>query len=464
MQMRIAPVALLALLSSVAILLAIPSGILLWRQVTEPLPREELAVLRLVHDQIRKDYYRPTDSRELMIAAIKGMVADLDRFSEFVADEEVAEFVGREIEGTYLGIGVSLVPDRQPITVEFPFANGPAERAGIRPGDRILGTDQLDFASLPKEDFFTKATAAIRGEAGSRVELIVARADAEPTRVSVTREAVAQPLAKWDHLIDRERRLGYVHLAGFQRGVEAEAVRAIEGMMRECGELGLAGLILDLRFNPGGLLDEAVLLANRFVPEGDLVRLERRDTMIEKHTARPDRCLWPQLPIVLLVNAESASASEVLAGALSDHGRARLVGTKTYGKAVVQSIYSFRDRDFRLKMTTASYVTPKGRDLGGGAGADAPAGPRHDDGRGLPPDRDVALARRDQDRIRGRLRDHEIPRAHRDAVRALAERLGFAPSAPLSAAEDPQLAAAIEELSSIIAGPSARSLDNPKRR
>jgi carboxyl-terminal processing protease len=458
MQMRIAPVALLALLSSVAILLAVPSGILLWRQVTEPLPREELAVLRLVHDQIRKDYYRPTDSRKLMIAAISGMVADLDRFSEFVAEEDVAEFVGREIEGTYLGIGVSLVPDRQPITVEFPFANGPAERAGLRPGDRILGTDQVDFDSLPMEEFFTKATAAIRGEAGSRVELIVARADAEPTRVVVTREAVSQPLAKWDHLIDRERRLGYVHIAGFQRGVEAETVRAIESMMSECGDAGLAGIILDLRFNPGGLLDEAVLLANRFVPEGDIVRLERRDTMIEKHTAKPERCRWPQLPIVLLVNGESASASEVLAGALSDYERARLVGTKTYGKAVVQSIYSFRDRDFRLKMTTASYVTPKGRDLGGGAGAEARSDSRTNDGRGLEPDRSVALVRRDQERIRGRLRDHEVPRVHRDAVRTLAERLGFSPSAPLSTTEDPQLAAAVEELTAMI----ARRAEEPK--
>ncbi len=192
------------------------------------------------------------------------------------------------------------------------------------------------------------------------------------------------------------------------------------------------------------LLTEAVGVANLFLKEGEIVRLTRRGTVTESHAAQPSRCVWPDLPLVLLVNGGTASASEVVTGALQDHERAKVVGTRTFGKGVVQSIFTFRNRPFRLKITTARYVTPKGRDIDGGSMHGSPHR-RDDDTRkgGLQPDVEVRVGEDVAGRLWGRRRDYDVPQGLRTEVAALAEKLGFAPAAEPSPDGDPQLARAL---------------------
>jgi hypothetical protein len=212
--------------------------------------------------------------------------------------------------------------------------------------------------------------------------------------------------------------------------------------------------VLDLRFDLGGNLDEAIAIARMFVREGNLVSMRRRDSeVLERFDADATKCTFPDLPLVLLVNESSASASEVLAGALQDHGRARIVGEATYGKGVVNTIYEWKDLPFRLKLTTARYFTPKGRNLDRGrhrngdtARATSDATSAQASGGGVAPDRAAPLDGAVEESVRSALADFMVAARHRKAMVAWTSKRSLRAPGILSPNEDPQLTAALDEL------------------
>jgi len=209
---------------------------------------------------------------------------------------------------------------------------------------------------------------------------------------------------------------------------------------------GLRGLILDLRFNGGGSLDECVDMARLFLREGRIVTVKRRDSELV-FDAEPDACSYPELPLVLLVNSSTASASEVLTGALQDHGRAVIVGTRTFGKGHVQTVYTWQDLDFRLKLTTARYLTPNGRSFGSARRLASGRRPIEPDG--LAPDYTIEITPELTQRISASLRAYEVPERYRQAVAAHAATRDMVLPSIVPADEDPQLAKAIELLAEL---------------
>lgn len=414
------------------------------RQYAQParrLPQDELLAMSLVFREIQESYVDPIDGAGLMQGAIAGMVHALgDEHSEYVAPA-AADAFDEQTTGEYDGIGVLMIEDGQVPCVLFPFPDGPSARAGLQVGDRLVAVGDRPTDGFAAGKVLDEVRELLRGPSGSEV-LLTIRRGTQRLDLRVQRGQVQRSSVKWARLIDAERRLGYIHIGGFQPRSVEEFDAAVAGLRKEAGgELG--GLILDLRFNRGGLLKESVLLANRFLPRGDIVTLKRRETQIvERHEATPAECTMPDLPLVVLMNQFSASASEVVAGSLQDHGRARLVGTRSFGKGVVQSIYQWQGASFRLKLTTAHYYTPNGRNI-------EKDHRRAEDGDaigGIPPDVEATVDEPLNERIGKGLTGTEVPLAYRDAARALCAELSKPFPEPLANGDDPQVEAATTEL------------------
>lgn len=402
------------------------------------LPEPQRTAFRLVFDEVIRSHVEPQDEAALAEAAIAGMVGALDEYSRYVPPAKAARF-DEDTMGTYDGIGLLMVQHGDDLVVHFPFLDSPAERAGLRPGDRILAVDGTPVSSFAVADRTTATNQRVRGRAGTRVRLQVGRGEQAPFDVEVERGAVLRPCVKWAHLVDADAGLGYVHIADFHQETAHQLADAITALQQQPG--GLRGLILDLRFDGGGLLDEGVDTARLFVPKGTLVTTRRRGQVVESYDAIAARCRFPDLPLVVLVNEHSASASEVLTGALQDHRRAAIVGVRTYGKGMVNTIFSWQRHDFRLKLTTAHYYTPSGRNIDKSHAAGTPA-----DTGGIAPDVEARATPAQAQAILTGLAQHEAPRRYRDELQALAARLGFPVPGPLPPARDPQLAAALAAL------------------
>ena len=421
-------------------------GSWVWLLSSHRLPGEQLAALELVHDRIAEEYVAPPPSEELMWSAIEGMVNDLDRHSEFVRPSKVARF-DEDTTGTYAGIGI-VMASVTPLTVKFPFAGGPAERRGLQVGDRILAVDSEPLEADDPAELATRARERLLGEAGTPVLLSIERGDGDQVEKfdqEVVRGTVTKPSVRWVRVVDEQLRIGYAYVSGFQRDTTKQLVAALSDLDELAGG-ELAALILDLRFDRGGLLEEAITVANLFLAEGTIVSVKRRDRT-DQMIANPEDCIRPQLPLVLLVNEDSASASEVVAGALQDHERARLVGMRTWGKGVVQSIFSWRDLDYRLKLTTAHYYTPDGRSIEGEYRRDEDG----DEEGGIAPDVEVPVDKAlGQQLGRALYAASEPPAPYRDQVLALASKLDLGAVYPPGTAVDTQLAAAIAEAKQLV--------------
>jgi carboxyl-terminal processing protease len=417
----------IAVSGTAAVLLAVQ----MWRSRPGTLPTDQLDALRLVHRQILEDYPFDAPPDDLVYRAIEGMVASLDRYSRFVQPAEVERFEQDEITGTYEGIGMLPVAGRNPVTVQWPFPDGPAARAGLRVGDELL---QID--GEPVE--FENAVERLLGRTGSHVLLSIRRDGAPPFDVDVVRASVRKASVKWAHLLGD--RIGYVWVAEFQQGMVEQLDRELARLRAEAGG-ELLGLVVDLRNDPGGLLTEAITCANRFLRTGRIVSLKKRGgEIVEAHDAAPEQCTFPDVPLAVIVDRGSASASEVVAGALQDHRRARIVGERTFGKGVVPTIYTWPKRSFRLKLTSAHYYTPNGRNLARRRGASG------EDIGGVTPDVVAGVSEDQQQRLHARLADFETPHEYAAEVDALAAKLGFTVALPITPEEDPQLAAALAAL------------------
>ncbi len=312
---------------------------------------EDLRLFTDVLALIQRNYVEKPQNKELVYGAIKGMLETLDPHSSFMSPEVYRE-MQVETRGEFSGLGIEITTKDDRIVVVTPIEDTPAFKAGVLAGDQILRVDGKSTKGMSLAD----AVKLMRGPRGSAVKITVAREGAaEPLDFTITRATIAVRSVKSKML---EPGLGYIRLTQFQERTADDLAAALERFDKQ----GLKGLILDMRNNPGGLLDQAVKVADVWVDSGLIVytdgRIEnqRMEFRATRDVAKRD------YNIIVIVNEGSASASEIVAGALQDTGRALVVGTQTFGKGSVQTIIPLSDGS-ALRLTTARYFTPKGRSI-----------------------------------------------------------------------------------------------------
>ena len=320
----------------------------------EGLPLKELRVFAEVFGRIKSDYVEQVDDRELLSSAIRGMLGGLDPHSAYL-DPDQYEDLQVGTTGQFGGLGIEVGMKDGFVEVIAPIDDTPAQRAGIQAGDLIVRIDDKPVKGMSLSD----AVELMRGEPGSRIELTLTR-DGTPKPLSVTLERAVIKVASVKHRM-LEPGFGYLRIANFQARTTDDLVEAVNKLKRQ-SDGPLKGVVLDLRNNPGGVLNTAVGVSDAFLEEGLIVYTEGRldDAKLE-FRAGPDDVL-EGAPLVVLVNGGSASASEIVAGALQDQRRALIMGNETFGKGSVQTIIPVDERT-ALKLTTARYYTPSGRSI-----------------------------------------------------------------------------------------------------
>jgi carboxyl-terminal processing protease len=319
-------------------------------------PYRALDVFSDVLAHVENSYVEEIDEKELVYGAIDGMMARLDPHSVFMRPD-VYRQMRDETTGEFDGLGLELtVRDGETIVIS-PVAESPGERAGIRPGDRVLSID----GTSTKEMTLPDATRRMKGPSGTKVTLEIMRDGfASPQRLVLVRDRIRTQSVDM-RVLDAERRYAYVRVRTFQERTDKSLVKALDEAR---GQLGgqIRGLVLDLRNNPGGLLDQAVRVSDVFLSTGIIVTTAGRGRRnVEVERAR-EKDTEPSYPLIVLVNKGTASASEIVAGALQDHGRAVIMGTTTFGKGSVQTIIELEDGS-GLKLTVARYYTPRNRSI-----------------------------------------------------------------------------------------------------
>jgi carboxyl-terminal processing protease len=317
------------------------------------LPFEDAELFAEVLERIRAEYVDEVSQQKLIEAAIRGMLSDLDPHSAYL-DRAQFDEVRISTSGEYSGVGIEVTLQRGSVRVVTPIEGTPAERAGIKAGDRILAIDRVPVDPERLDDAIDR----MRGVVGTSVTLEIERDGvAEPLEFHLKRESVQVQSVRKALLPGR---VGYVRISQFSERTPRAVERAIESLRKEAGTLD--GLVLDLRNNPGGVLEAAVGVADLFLDEGLIVSAVGRAADAEFAMEAAPGDVMAGAPIVVLVNAGSASASEIVAGALRDHRRATLVGQKTYGKGSVQTIMPLSNGQ-ALKLTTSRYFTPSGESI-----------------------------------------------------------------------------------------------------
>jgi carboxyl-terminal processing protease len=327
------------------------------------------AVIADVIARVQQEYVDKIDESKLIESAIRGIVQDLDTHSRYL-DTAAYEDIRISTTGRYAGVGLDIgLRDGLP-TVVAPIDDTPAERAGILPGDVVVAVDGKAVTASN----FQAMIGRMRGAAGSEVTIDVRRGDGQaPLRFALVRASIEVKTVRGAHIGEG---FGYVRLTGFSENTASGLSLAAEEISRVAGRK-LRGLVLDLRNNPGGVLDAAIDVADLFLAEGLIVRGAGRIQHAQfEHSAHPGDSL-EDVPVVVLVNAGSASASEIVAGALKDHGRARIVGEQTYGKGSVQTVMPLGEGR-AIKITTSRYILPAGETLNG-AGIEPDILVRNDD-------------------------------------------------------------------------------------
>ena len=313
-------------------------------------PYAFLAQLARVLVVVENEYVEPVDRARLLEGAVKGMVAELDPHSAYLPADEYNIFQA-DTKGEFGGIGVEVDFRNDEVLVIAPIEGSPAARAGIRPGDIIVGIDDAPVRGKSTRELIQK----MRGGAGTKVKLTIRRQGEVNLRQFVLTREVIEVASVSHKALDGE--IAYIRVKQFQSGTHTELLEAI-GTLREEMGARIEGVLLDLRNNPGGLVDEAVFVADEFLRGGVIYSTRHRDKTIEEVRADRGGALSRE-PVVVLVNEYSASAAELVAGALQDHQRATVVGTATFGKGSVQTILDLPD-GAGLRLTTMRYYTPKG--------------------------------------------------------------------------------------------------------
>jgi carboxyl-terminal processing protease len=329
----------------------------------ETLPWDEVRLLTEVLDRVRSDYVEPVDDHRLMESAVRGMVTDLDPHSQFL-DEEEYEEIRISTTGNYSGVGLEVNLRDGKVLVVSPIDDTPAARAGIRSGDVIISIDGVTVS----DDNVTDAVTRLRGEPGTRVNLTVTRpGEARTLSFDLVRSNVQVHSVRARLL---QPGYGYVRISQFSETTGGDLRKALADIAHMADMAGdgepasLRGLVLDLRNNPGGVLEAAVEVSDDFLTSGVIVTASGRGADANfRHEARAGDLL-EGAPVVVLVNAGSASASEIVAGALQDNHRATVVGSQTFGKGSVQTVMPLSNGR-AIKLTTSRYYTPSGDSING---------------------------------------------------------------------------------------------------
>ncbi|QNR97651.1 S41 family peptidase [Stenotrophomonas sp. 169] len=320
---------------------------------TSKVPLEEIRRFVAVYNAVRAAYVDPVDDKKLMQDAVRGLLLDLDPHSTYFGKED-AEAFDEQANGAYEGIGVELQqqPDNSSLKIISPIDDTPAARAGILAGDLIIAIDGKPISAI-------KASEPLRGVAGSKVVLTIVRdGKPKPFDVTLARETIRVTSVRSRML---EPGYGYIRLSTFQADTGADFQKHVRQLSKQAGGQ-LKGLVLDLRSNPGGLLTAAVQVADDLLEKGNIVSTRGRISISDARFDATPGDLLKGAPVMVLVDAGSASASEVLAGALRDNQRARVIGSRTFGKGSVQTVLPLDNGD-SVKLTTARYFTPSGKSI-----------------------------------------------------------------------------------------------------
>ena len=313
---------------------------------------DELKRFSQVLNIVERYYVNEAERSKLIDGALKGMLQGLDPHSTLLNKEEYKE-MRETTSGEFFGVGIEITLDGNQVTVVTPIEDTPAYRAGVKPGDVILSIDGQTTLDMSLQDVVSR----IRGPKGTEVEIIFMQKEAKaPTTLKIKRDAIPLISVK-----TRELEEGYywVRLTRFSERTTTELTDALKDMTKD-GKL--KGIVLDLRNNPGGLLDQAVKVSDLFLKEGMIVSMRGRDSNSTQEFHATDQAADVTVPLVVLVNAGSASAAEIVAGALGDQKRAMLLGERTFGKGSVQHIIAMADGS-GVKLTVALYYTPSGRSI-----------------------------------------------------------------------------------------------------
>ena len=323
-------------------------------EATDTLPLDELKTFTQVFVKIKNDYVQEVNDRELLENAIRGMLEGLDPHSAYL-DKSAYTDLQEGTSGEFGGLGIEVGMENGFVKVISPIDDTPAERAGIEAGDLIIRLDDVPVKGMALND----AVKSMRGKPGTDITLTVVREGKDaPFTLVITRAVIKVKSVRSEIL---EPGLGYLRISQFQAHTGEDMRAALEGLKTDSDEQ-LKGLILDLRNNPGGVLGAAVAVSDLFLEKGLIVYTEGRvkDSKL-KFSAKPEDLLG-KAPLIVLVNAGSASASEIVAGALQDHNRAIIMGEQTFGKGSVQTVLPL-ETESALKLTTARYYTPNGRSI-----------------------------------------------------------------------------------------------------
>ena len=313
---------------------------------------DDLRTFTDVFNQARRNYVENVDDKSLLDAAIRGMLSELDPHSGYLSPDDF-EALDDYSRGRYSGIGVSLLAEDRQILVMEVVDGSPADESGMNPGDIITSIDGRPI----KGRYVPDAVDELKGEPDTKVKLIVLAPDGSERELELTREYIRIPTLSFEML---DQSYGYFKMTQFHRDSAADLEQALDSIKAEGTEL--RGLVIDLRDNPGGVLQPAVNIADGFLDEGLIVTMRGRDSSMQMEFRAHQGDWLPGKPVVLLVDRGSASASEVLAGALQDHGRGLVIGERTFGKGSVQSVVPLRNGG-GIKLTTARYYTPSGKSI-----------------------------------------------------------------------------------------------------
>ncbi len=335
-------------------------------ETSEESSRELYQLLKLFADtldQIDRNYVKEVDRRELIEGAIEGMLSKLDPYSDYIAPEQLERFRSG-VESEFGGIGIQIEVIDGQLTISSSLVGGPAYRAGIMAGDKIVKIGDESTEGITRAAAIEK----LKGPLGTTVTFTVQQPDSAHTQtVTLTREIVRLDTVmgdhrrrdhSWEFMLDPEKKIGYVRIVAFSRHTADELRAAIDELL----DRGMRGLVLDLRDNPGGLLSAAIEVADLFIREGRIVSTSGRAAPERVWDARAEGT-FEDFPMAVLVNSYSASASEILAACLQDHNRAVIVGQRTWGKGSVQNIIELENGESALKLTTAGYQRPSGKNI-----------------------------------------------------------------------------------------------------
>ena len=355
MSLKVRSLLVLVVGTVLGLTLSLGGGVLADRQTADnTLPHEEARLLAEVLERVKRDYVDAVDDHELIESAIRGMVSELDPHSQFL-DSEQYEEIRISTTGNYYGVGLEVSLEGGQVVVVSPIDETPAQKAGIRSGDVIISIDDMPVNKTELSD----TVARMRGRPGTKVSISVLRENvANALDFPLVRSHIKVRSVRHEILDDE---VGYIRITHFSETTSRDLRKAVAALKQEVGDK-LKGLVLDLRNNPGGVLDAAVEVSDAFLEEGVIVTADGRISDARFELGAHPGDILDGGEMVILVNGGSASASEIVAGALQDHQRASLVGTSTYGKGSVQTVMPLSNGR-AIKLTTSRYFTPNGRSI-----------------------------------------------------------------------------------------------------